>query len=125
MNWLIEIIVLILRALLPAVVEEVGKSRIPTSEDAAPQPELKRRLQERIRKTWGAAAVVILLCFCVGCVGNRTVYVPDGTPVRLRETIRDAKVWVLDKNLKPIPGVMDLPEGWYCLPGQYDDGVEE
>jgi len=125
MNWLIEIVVLILRALLPAVVEGVGKSRIPTSEDAAPQPELKRRLQERIRRTWGAAAVVVLLVFCVGCAGNRTVYVPDGTPVRLRETIHDAKVWVLDKNLKPIPGVMDLPEGWYCLPGQYDNGVEE
>jgi hypothetical protein len=24
-------------------------------------------------------------------------------------------VWVLDKDGKPTPSVMDLPEGWYCL----------
>jgi hypothetical protein len=53
MNWLIEIIVLILRALLPAVVEEVGKSRVPTSEDAAPAVDLRDRLRARVRETWG------------------------------------------------------------------------
>ena len=49
-----------------------------------------------------------------GCV--RTVYVPHGTPVRLRETVKDAKVWVKDADGKPIAGKMDLPEGWYALP---------
>ena len=46
----------------------------------------------------------------------RIVYVQDGTPVRLRETIKKAKVWVLDKDGKPVPSKMDLPEGWYALP---------
>ena len=41
---------------------------------------------------------------------------PSGEPVRLRETIRNAKVWVVDKNGEPIASVMDLPEGWYALP---------
>ena len=40
---------------------------------------------------------------------------PDGTPVRLRETVRNAKVWVLDAHSEPVPGEMDLPEGWYCI----------
>ena len=58
----------------------------------------------------------VLLCvfFAVGC--TRTVYVPHGTAVRLREPVENVKVWVLDKENNPVPGEMDLPEGWYCLP---------
>ena len=55
-----------------------------------------------------------------GCV--RTVYVPHGTPVRLRETVRDAKVWVKDADGRVVGGRMDLPEGWYALP---DDGEDQ
>lgn len=54
-----------------------------------------------------------------GCV--RTIYVPHGTPVRLRETVKDAKVWVKDGDGQSVEGRMDLPEGWYALP---DDGEE-
>jgi hypothetical protein len=50
-----------------------------------------------------------------GC-GVRTIYVPHGTPVRLRETVEDVKVWVKDADGEPVPGRMDLPEGWYALP---------
>ncbi|MBP7296173.1 MAG: hypothetical protein KBB56_08950 [Acidobacteria bacterium] len=49
-----------------------------------------------------------------GCV--RTIYVPHGTPVRLRETVKDAKVWVKDGDGQSVEGRMDLPEGWYALP---------
>ncbi|MBN2585010.1 MAG: hypothetical protein JXL80_18255 [Planctomycetes bacterium] len=55
---------------------------------------------------------LVILCGCA----TRTVYVPGGEPVRLRETVRGAKVWVLDAAGEPVAGVMDLPEGWYCLP---------
>lgn len=54
-----------------------------------------------------------------GCV--RTVYVPHGTPVRLRETVKDARVWVKDADGQAVEGWMDLPEGWYALP---DDGKD-
>ena len=116
MNWLIEIVVLILRALVPALVEDAVKRQAPSSEDGAPQLDLRQKLQQRIRQTWGAAALMCVLLFSVGCAGTRTIYVPDGTPVRLRETIPNAPVWVLDKDGKPTPGVMDLPSGWYALP---------
>ena len=54
-----------------------------------------------------------------GCV--RTVYVPHGTPVRLRETVRDAKVWVKEANGQVVEGRMDLHEGWYALPVDGED----
>ena len=63
------------------------------------------------RLIWFLLPVLLL----TGCA-SRTVYVADGTPVRLRETVRSANVWVLDKSGEPVAGVMDLPEGWYCLP---------
>ena len=47
---------------------------------------------------------------------TRTVYVPPGKAVQLRETVEGAAVWVLDTNGEPVPGRMDLPEGWYVLP---------
>ena len=50
-----------------------------------------------------------------------TVYVPHGTPVRLRETVRDAKVWVKDADGRVVGGRMDLPEGWYALPVDGED----
>lgn len=54
------------------------------------------------------------LLVITGCA-TRTIYVPDGEPVRLRETVRGAKVWVMDAGGQPVAGVMDLPEGWYAL----------
>lgn len=55
---------------------------------------------------------------CLPGCGTPTIYVPNGEPVRLRETIRGATVWVLDKDAdgEPVAGRMDLPEGWYALP---------
>jgi len=69
----------------------------------------------RIRwKTALGAGIFVIACSS-GCA-TRTVLIPPGEPVRLRETIRHAKVWVADKDGKEIPGVVDLPEGWYALP---------
>ncbi|MBN2583064.1 MAG: hypothetical protein JXL80_08345 [Planctomycetes bacterium] len=59
---------------------------------------------------------ILLLTGCGGgTLFTRTIYVPHGTPVRLRETVKDAKVWVKDADGKPVAGKMDLPEGWYAL----------
>ncbi|MBS3735536.1 MAG: hypothetical protein KGY99_11560 [Phycisphaerae bacterium] len=57
---------------------------------------------------------LIPILLLTGCV--RTIYVPHGTPVRLRETVEDVKVWVKDANGEPVAGRMDLYEGWFALP---------
>jgi len=119
MTWLVAILEVVLRALLPVLFE---KSR-STAEDSQRQPELGDRLRRRVQKTWGTGKRVclclVVLLVLSGC-GTRTVYVPPGEPVRLRKTIHNAKVWVLDKNGEPVAGVMDLPEGWYALPLEDD-----
>lgn len=115
MSALVPLLIALLRALIPALVKESKD----TAEDASPAIDVRDRLRERVRASWNKAARSSLLVICLlvlpGCF-TRTVYVPDGTPVRLRETIKKAKVWVLDKDGKPIPSKMDLPEGWYTLP---------
>jgi len=64
-----------------------------------------------IRKLLPFLIPILLLTGCV-----RTIYVPHGTPVRLRETVKDVKVWVKDSGGEPVAGKMNLPEGWYVLP---------
>jgi len=111
MEVLLAILLAILRALLPALLP--GTSATPSSSvaDGARQPALRERLADIVRRHgW----VILVICL-TGC-WTRTIYVPAGEPVRLRETIRNAKVWVLDENGKSVTGRMDLPEGWYCLP---------
>ena len=75
------------------------------------------RYEKALRTAWrmALAATICASVFCVGC-GTRAVLVPPGEPVRLRETVRRAKVWVADGQGKEVPAVVDLPEGWYCLP---------
>ena len=63
-----------------------------------------------IRKLLPFLLPILLLTGCV-----RTIYVPHGTPVRLRETVKDVKVWVKDAGGEPVAGRMDLPEGWYAV----------
>jgi len=85
-----------------------------------PDRELRDKLRAKVRKHRLIGLAPLLLAGSTmltasGC-GVRTVYVPHGMPVRLRETVKDVKVWVKDTDGKPVPGRMDLPQGWYCLP---------
>ena len=59
--------------------------------------------------------VVVFLLLLTGC-GARTIYVKDGEPVRLRQSVKACKVWVADKDGKEVPSTLDVPEGWYALP---------
>jgi len=111
----------VLRAFFPALFAEMKASVRDTAEDSKSQPELKARLQNRVRATWGrAGALVLFVLLAAGC-GTRTVYVPPGEVVRLRQPVKNAKVWVMDANGNPVPSRMTLPEGWFVLS---DPGVD-
>jgi len=119
-QWLAAIIA----GIVQAIVAILAKRSERSAENGARWPELRDRLRERVRRKWSGKTLPVIIVLVVllalpGC-GTRTIYVQSGEPVRLRETIRSAKVWVLDQDGKPVAGVMDLPEGWYALP----DGEE-
>lgn len=50
-----------------------------------------------------------------GCSAREVVYLGDSTTktVRLRETVKNVKLWVKDKDGNVLPTVGDLPEGGY------------
>ena len=114
MSVLIAILLSVARAFAPAV----AKAAEDTTEDAASNTATKQALRNRINKTWGNAAkvLIVLLCFCLTGCFTRTIYVPNGEPVRLRESLEGVKVWVLDSKGTPTKGEIDIPEGWYALP---------
>lgn len=119
----------VLRAFFPAMFAEVKQSARDTVEDAAHQPTLKKRLQGRIRATWGAraatAGIVLVVAVTLAGCGTRTLLVPDGEPVRLRKTVKNVPVWIMGEDGKPVEGVVDLPPGWFCLPDPGIPDVEE
>jgi len=105
---LVPLVVAVLKLLVPALAQQMQDE----AQEGARRPELRRKLRERITRAGWLLLVVFVLTGCP----SRTIYVPPGEPVRLRETVEGVKVWVLDENGEPAAGKMDLPEGWYCLP---------
>jgi hypothetical protein len=65
--------------------------------------------------------VVLVIAFASGCGNNRTIFVPEDSPMRLGPNARSrvwvrvdgSKEWVLSGN------TIDLPEGWYIVPSSY------
>ena len=110
MQWLIRLVVELLSKLLPWV----AKQSKPTAEDADHNVQTRDKLRKRVKRFWLIG--FILLPVAIGGCSVRTIYVTHGTPVRLRETIKDAKVWIKDSDGQVIAGKMDLSEGWYALP---------
>ena len=115
MKLLAALIVAVLQALLPWLAR---KSR-STAEDGDPDKKTRNKLRKKVREFWLIVVFLVLLPAAVGCV--RTVYVPAGTPVRLRETLKNVKVWVKDADGTVVPGKMDLPKGWYALSVETDE----
>ena len=75
-----------------------------------------------IRKLLPFLLPILMLTGCgSGSLFTRTIYVPHGTPVRLRETVKDVKVWVKDADGQPVAGRMDIYEGWFALPLEEDE----
>jgi predicted secreted protein len=120
MKALLLILEVVLRIVLPECVRIYKERSTGNSETGAPATPLKDALRAKVLVKWGS--VLILVLVFGGCQlamlkkETRTVYVPDGTPVRLRATIEKAPVWVLDKDGIPIESIMDIPEGWFALP---------
>lgn len=59
----------------------------------------------------------LVLCLALtGCtMFTRTVYVPDGASVRLRQPLKNVKIWAKQKDGSISEGRMDIPEGWFVF----------
>jgi len=56
---------------------------------------------------------VILLSSCTLLAPQvRTIYVPEGDAVMLRQDVKDVDVWAKTKDRLPMAGNMTLEEGW-------------
>jgi len=115
MNTIITVIAAIARVLLPAIINDDRLAMY----DHDPGDSLRKRARDRVSRQWGALCVAGL-CVVIGggCMfGPRAVYVHDGDPVRIRETVEDVPVWVVGADGETIePSTMDIREGWYALP---------
>ena len=42
----------------------------------------------------------------------KTIYVPEGDAVMLRQDVKNVNIWAKAKDQAPVPGKMTLEEGW-------------
>lgn len=93
------------------------------AEDGEPVGSREEKLREKIKKDTKLPIWIFLtLLLAAGCT-TKTVYVPDGKAVQLRQRVKNCKVWVWDKDGKRVAGKMTLPEGWYALPFEAEEGT--
>jgi hypothetical protein len=110
MNFLIKL----LSALLPGIIKELLNIK-PTMAEGKSDGRTEKRLKKKIKKRWSKSKLplIVFIIIFAGC-GVKTVYVPEGDAVKLRETLKDVKVWVKPaKPAEPIAGKLTLYEGWY------------
>ena len=106
----------ILIAILTFVASMVKRAATPKTGDAKKRSDIKQSAASKVKKQTKSVIMWVLalyLMLCAGC--NRTVYVPDGAAVRLRETVKRVDVWIWVDGAWEA-GRMDLPEGWYVMP---------
>ena len=134
MDKLFTILGVILRLFLPALVDLFKK---PRKEYTAEQPDGSgfpdgEELRKRVQDHWGGAIVVFLVvgmfifggCNLVSLQESKnapptvikTIYIKPGDPVRLREDIPNAKIWVRQADGSIAAGELTLSEGWDVLP---------
>jgi hypothetical protein len=104
----------IITAILTFIAFWLKRETKPKQETGKVDDNIKQAMAKRIKNSPKLPLVALLMLGgMLGC--NRTVYVPDGSVVRLRETVKGVDVWV-DTDSGWVAGNIDLQEGWYCSP---------
>ena len=66
-----------------------------------------------------SAFALLAIAFSSGCANNRTVFVPEDSPIRIGPSAK-AHVYTLVKGEWVLSGnTVTIPEGWYCVPPSF------
>jgi hypothetical protein len=61
--------------------------------------------------------VLVTITILSGCAALapkvETVYVPDRTPIILRQDVKKVDIWAMNADSTPSAGNMTLEEGWF------------
>ncbi len=104
----------IITAILSFLAFWLKKETKPTMTDGITNERIKAAGAKKIKNPPKLPCIAfVLFTLVMGC--NRTVYVPDGSVVRLRQDVKGVRVWVqTDKGWEA--GKLTIPEGWYAMP---------
>ena len=62
---------------------------------------------------------LLVSAFNSGCSNNRTVFIPEDSPIRIGPST-SARVYTLLNGEWTLSGnVVSIPEGWYCVPPSF------
>jgi len=111
MEVLIALALGLLKIILPAILNKSNDSYA----EAHRQKDLTMNIKSRINNVWGQRLSVLLLCCFLSACYTKTIYVPDQVPVRLRQELKDVKVWVVAEDGSVYESTMDLKEGWFVI----------
>ena len=63
--------------------------------------------------------VALALASASGCGGNRTVFIPEDSPIRVGPSTT-ARVYTYENGQWVLSGNrVTIPEGWYCVPPSF------
>ena len=107
----------ILIAILTFIASMIKRAATPKTGEAKKRSDIKQAGAAKLKKQTKSVIIWVITLYLTMSAGgcNRTVYVPDGSPVRLRQTVKNVDVWVYVGD-KWEAGKLDLPEGWYAMP---------
>jgi hypothetical protein len=121
-----KIVKAIFEALLAFFWPKITKPK--EAEDGEKVNSREEKLKKKIKKDTMKREKLLVWMLVVSSFGalggcaTRTIYVPDGKAVQLRQQVKNVRVWVWDKEGKRVAGKMTLPEGWYALPLEEEEG---
>lgn len=85
-------------------------------QDATGPGKFEDQAKQKMKKEgWGIFIIVAILSLSGCTMFTRTVYVPDGSAIRLRQDLKNVKIWAKQKDGATAEGRMDIPEGWFCF----------
>ena len=61
----------------------------------------------------------LVLAFASGCSNNRTVFIPEASPIRVGPSCKSRVYTFVNGEWTLSGNNVEIPEGWYCVPPSY------